>query len=49
MDGETVIGEETIVRGSRVRDVREGPDGYIYLATEISGGVSAILRLEPIM
>lgn len=49
MDGETVIGEETIVRGSRVRDVSEGPDGYIYLATEISGGVSPILRLEPIM
>ncbi|MDE0083664.1 MAG: PQQ-dependent sugar dehydrogenase [Gammaproteobacteria bacterium] len=49
MDGETVIGEETIVRGSRVRDVREGPDGYIYLATENRDDVSPILRLEPAM
>lgn len=49
MDGKTVIGEETIVRGSRVRDVREGPDGYIYLATENRDDVSPILRLEPAM
>ena len=49
MDGETAIGQETIVRGWRVRDVREGPDGYIYLATEKSDDVSPILRLEPVM
>ncbi len=49
MDGETVLGEETLLRGSRVRDVREGPDGYIYVATENRDGVSPILRLEPAM
>lgn len=49
MDGETVLGEETLLQGSRVRDVREGPDGYIYLATENRNGVSPILRLEPAM
>ena len=29
----------------RVRDVRTGPDGYVYLLTDERNG--AILRLEP--
>ncbi len=40
--------EETLVYGiGRVRDVRQGPDGYIYLAVEHRGGPSQVVRLEP--
>ena len=44
-----ITAEETLAsRVGRVRDVREGPDGFIYLAQDIRGnGDSAILRLEP--
>ncbi|MEE2648945.1 MAG: hypothetical protein VX389_03080 [Acidobacteriota bacterium] len=32
----------------RIRDVREGPDGYIYIAIDGNGGEpTQILRLEP--
>ena len=42
--------EETLVYGiGRVRDVRQGPDGYIYLAIEARGGdPSPVVRLEPV-
>ena len=42
--------EETLLRGiGRVRDVRQGPDGYIYLAIDDRlGDPSAIVRLEPV-
>jgi len=41
--------EETLAYGiGRVRDVRQGPDGYIYLAIEARGGApTAVVRLEP--
>ena len=44
-----VVASETILRGmGRVRDVREGPDGYIYVALEArGGGETPIVRLEP--
>jgi glucose/arabinose dehydrogenase len=47
MDGEKIIGEERLLTelGERIRDVREGPDGYIYLLTDSENG--RILRLEP--
>jgi len=51
MDGDKPAGEERYLldRGERVRDVRVGPDGAIYVATEIyqdnTGG--KILRLTP--
>jgi glucose/arabinose dehydrogenase len=50
MDGEEVIGEETLVqRIGRVRDVRQGPDGLIYLAIDHRRGeLTAVVRLEPI-
>ncbi len=42
--GDTVINDESLMVGiGRVRDVREGPDGAIYVATENKG----ILRLTP--
>ena len=42
--------EETLAYGiGRVRDVRQGPDGYIYLAIEERGGApTPVVRLEPI-
>jgi glucose/arabinose dehydrogenase len=32
--------------GRRIRDVREGPDGWIYLLTDDGGGRDALLRLQ---
>jgi glucose/arabinose dehydrogenase len=48
LDGETVVAEERILEdlGERIRDVRQGPDGYLYLLTDDSDG--RILRLEPV-
>ena len=41
--------EETLAHGiGRVRDVRQGPDGYIYLAIEQRGAPGRVVRLEPI-
>ena len=41
--------EETLAYGiGRVRDVRQGPDGYIYLAVEQRGRPSQVVRLEPV-
>lgn len=52
LSGTTAISEETLLGGvlGRIRDVREGPDGFIYLAIEAeSGGVplTDVVRLEP--
>lgn len=46
LNGENVVREETLVRGiGRVRDVRVGPDGLVYLALDDKG---SIVRLEPV-
>ena len=48
-DGKTVEREETLLQGmGRIRDVRQGPDGYIWVAIEDEGGLSPIVRLEPV-
>ncbi len=45
LEGRTVTAEETLVRGQgRIRDVRQGPDGLIYLVFDRPGRVA---RLEP--
>jgi len=46
LDGNRVVGEEQLLRerGLRIRDVRQGPDGFLYLLDERKG---RILRLEP--
>ncbi|THF66305.1 PQQ-dependent sugar dehydrogenase [Pseudothauera nasutitermitis] len=46
LDGEKVVGEERLLGelGHRIRDVRQGPDGFLYLLDETDG---RILRLEP--
>jgi glucose/arabinose dehydrogenase len=48
LDGEKVVKQEPLIRGAigRIRDVRVGPDGYIYIATDSPNGVVA--RLEPV-
>lgn len=47
LDGERVVGEERLLAGiGRVRDVRQGPDGFIYLLTDAPNG--SLLRLEPV-
>jgi aldose sugar dehydrogenase len=47
LDGEKVVREERLLRelGQRIRDVRAGPDGALYVLTDASAG--RILRLVP--
>ena len=45
LDGDTVSGEETIELGERIRDVEQGPDGFVYVLTDNADG--AVWRLEP--
>jgi glucose/arabinose dehydrogenase len=48
LDGEKVTKEERLIKNTlgRIRDVRVGPDGYVYLLTDDRNGVLA--RLEPV-
>jgi glucose/arabinose dehydrogenase len=50
LDGVRVTADETLVRGrGRIRDVRQGTDGFIYLAIEDRmGQPTGIWRLEPV-
>lgn len=45
LDGESVVGEERIPLGARVRDVAEGPDGFLYVSIDEEDG--DVLRLTP--
>ena len=50
LDGRSIDLEETLMFGiGRIRDVRQGPDDYIYLAIdgEEQGDLTPVLRLEP--
>lgn len=55
-DFRSVVVEETLAYGiGRIRDVRQGPDGYIYLAVSDGNGggrgnfnTTAVVRLEPV-
>jgi glucose/arabinose dehydrogenase len=49
--GQHAVGAETLLHEQlgRIRDVREGPDGLIYLALEdADGALTPIVRLEPV-
>lgn len=48
LDGDKVVREERLLedRIGRIRDVRVGPDGYVYLLSDERDGV--IARLEPV-
>jgi aldose sugar dehydrogenase len=47
LDGEKVVAEERMFAGSgnRFRDVRQGPDGFVYLLTDARDG--RLVRLRP--
>ncbi|HCB13031.1 MAG TPA: hypothetical protein DEP36_05615, partial [Gammaproteobacteria bacterium] len=45
LDETRVAGEEKLTIGQRVRDVRQGPDGYLYVLTDEDDG--ALLRILP--
>jgi aldose sugar dehydrogenase len=45
-DGDLVHAEELLIhRIGRIRDVRQGPDGHIYVATDEEDG--GVYRIEP--
>ena len=50
ISGQRVLARETMLPGvGRIRDVRQGPDGFIYLATENEDGKpTPVVRLEPV-
>lgn len=45
LNGTSIAGEEKLTIGARVRDVREGPDGYLYILTDESNG--RLIRIVP--
>lgn len=45
LEGEQTIGEEKLSIGARVRDVRQGPDGFPYVLTDERDG--QLLRIVP--
>jgi len=53
LDGQEIAREEVLIQDmGRIRDVQQGPDGFIYLAFDggdrfVDGPPTAILRLEP--
>ena len=48
LEGNRVIGQEILLSrlNERIRDVRNGPDGYLYILTDSSDG--HLIRLEPV-
>ena len=52
LDGDRVVAEERLLtgRGTRIRDVRQGPDGALYLLTSVRGpasGSAELLKVVP--
>jgi aldose sugar dehydrogenase len=50
LDGTRVAGEEALMPNmGRVRDVKQGPDGFIYIVTDNREGMpTPVFRLEPV-
>jgi aldose sugar dehydrogenase len=48
LEGDRIVHQEELLAdlGQRIREVKEGPDGYLYLLTDERQG--AVLRLEPV-
>ena len=48
MDGDKVVEEQRLYDGrSRIRDVRQGPDGYLYVLTDEAAPMGRIMRVTP--
>jgi len=49
LDGDTVTGEERLLtdRNERIRDVRQGPDGALYLLVDADAPGGKLLRIGP--
>ena len=47
LDGDKVVGQEILLEelGERIRDVRAGPDGYLWVLTDAPNG--RLIRIEP--
>jgi aldose sugar dehydrogenase len=45
LEADRVVGEEKLTIGARVRDVRQGPDGYLYVLTDEPNG--RLLKILP--
>lgn len=47
LDGDKIVAEERLLKNQlgRIRDVSQGPDGYLYLLTDESNG--KLVRIEP--
>lgn len=47
LDGDKVVGQENLLEelGERIRDVRAGPDGYLWVLTDAPRG--KLIRIEP--
>ena len=47
LDGEKIVGEEVLLKelGQRIRDVRQGPDGALYILTDENSG--QLIRVAP--
>ncbi|HZI79450.1 MAG TPA: PQQ-dependent sugar dehydrogenase [Vicinamibacterales bacterium] len=50
LNGRAIVNEELLVqRQGRIRDIRQGPDGFIYLVTDDRDGKpTPIIRIEPV-
>ncbi len=48
IDDDRVVAEERLLTGrfGRIRDVRQGPEGYLYLLTDAADG--ELLRIQPV-
>jgi glucose/arabinose dehydrogenase len=44
LDGENVVRQERLLIGSRVRDIKQGPDGFLYVLTDEDNG--RLIRIE---
>ena len=48
LDGDKVVEEQRLYDGrSRIRDVRQGPDGYLYILTDEAAPMGRIMRVTP--
>jgi glucose/arabinose dehydrogenase len=49
LDGDAIVGEERLLtdRNERVRDVRQGPDGALYLLVDADAPGGKLLRIGP--